>query len=420
MGFRPAKVAASSAWVISAAVLLALASIASIALLQQRASASRGAQVELGHVQRQFEALQSLPYDIIGAQGHDAEARVRTRMEASEARIQATLAGLRSDHLTHHLDTLVVAYEANTAVLDRILRLLVQDEQAKSDALAPVAGRLHQKVDRELGLAGAYYERRATTSLTLAMAGSAAMILALVLLFGLFYFRSRKSHANAERLARANAQLLLHDSQLQVIQRLATAAEYRDDDTGQHTRRVGRLSVRIGAALGMPDEQLLLLGQAAPLHDVGKIGIPDSILLKRGRLTRVELEQMKAHTTVGAGILSGRTFPLLEMAEEIALAHHEHWDGGGYPAGRSGSAIPLVGRIVAVADVFDALTHARPYKAAWPVADAVTEIRSQKAAQFDPDVVEAFLRVLPDVIAHIDDERGAATTAPRLRAALAA
>jgi putative two-component system response regulator len=159
---------------------------------------------------------------------------------------------------------------------------------------------------------------------------------------------------------------------------LAIAAEYRDDDTGQHTRRVGRLSLLIGAELGVREDQLALLEQAAALHDVGKIGIPDSILLKRGRLTRVEFERMKAHTTVGADMLAGRNFPLLAMAEEIARTHHERWDGTGYPAGASGSAIPQVGRIVAVADVFDALTHARPYKDAWSALDAVAEISSQR------------------------------------------
>jgi HD-GYP domain-containing protein (c-di-GMP phosphodiesterase class II) len=263
-----------------------------------------------------------------------------------------------------------------------------------------------------LELASLYYEGRAASSLRLAMYGSAAMILALVSLFGLFYFLSRRAHAIAERLVRDNAKLLLDDSQLQVIQRLAVAAEYRDDDTGQHTRRVGRLSTQIGAALGMPAEKLLLLGQAAALHDVGKIGIPDGILLKPGRLTPEEFERMKTHTTVGAGILAGRNFPLLEMAEEIALSHHERWDGSGYPAGTSGTSIPLVGRIVAVADVFDALTHARPYKDAWSVAEALTEIRRQRSAQFDPEVVDAFLRVLPGAIADADAEPGAVAIAP--------
>jgi putative two-component system response regulator len=236
----------------------------------------------------------------------------------------------------------------------------------------------------------------------------------LVGLFCVFYFRERKSHATAERLAREHARLLLQDSQLLVIQRLAVAAEYRDDDTGQHTRRVGRLSELIGAALGLPEEQVLLLRQAAPLHDVGKIGIPDSILLKRGRLTREELERMKAHTSVGAAVLAGRNFPLLEMAEEIALGHHERWDGTGYPRGIDAEAIPLAARIVAVADVFDALTHARPYKNAWTVTDAITEISRQRGKQFDGAIVDAFLRVLPQALAGFDGEPVDDVTIPQL------
>jgi HD-GYP domain-containing protein (c-di-GMP phosphodiesterase class II) len=408
--------------VISAAFLLAVASVFAVVTLQGRASSSRAAQVELGHVQREFHALQNMPYDVIGFEGGTAQARIRKRMQASESRIEATLAALRNDALTAHLYRLVAPYEANIAVLARISELLNEGRSASADALGPRSGLLQQRVHQELALAGVDYQHRASRSLTLAKFGSAAVILTLVSLFGVFYFRSRRAHVIAERLIRDNAQLLLHDSQLQVIQRLATAAEYRDDDTGQHTRRVGELSVRIGAALGIPEDQLLLLGQAAPLHDVGKIGIPDSILLKHDRLTWAEFEQMKAHTTVGAAMLSGRNFPLLEMAEEIALMHHERWDGNGYPAGIAGAEIPLVGRVVAVADVFDALTHARPYKDAWSVASAVAEISLQRLHQFDPEVVDAFLRVLPEIVAAAElvDEPDAARTAPRLGLARAA
>jgi HD-GYP domain-containing protein (c-di-GMP phosphodiesterase class II) len=253
------------------------------------------------------------------------------------------------------------------------------------------------------------------------------MIVLLVALFCVFYIRERtshavaeRSHAVAERLTHEHAQLLLHDSQLLVIQRLATATEYRDDETGQHTRRVGRLSAHIGGELGLPADQLQLLAQAAALHDVGKIGIPDSILLKPGRLTRAQFEQMKAHTTVGAALLAGRGFPLLAMAEEIALTHHERWDGTGYPAKTSGTSIPLVGRIAAVADDFDALTHARPYKHAWPIADALAEIANQKGKQFDPEVVNAFLRVIPTVLAEIDGESVETPPTRQLRPAIAA
>jgi HD-GYP domain-containing protein (c-di-GMP phosphodiesterase class II) len=392
--------------VIIAAVILAAVSIVAATTLQHRASASRDAQVELGQVQRDFDALQSIPYDVIGSAGLVRDARVVVRMEASESRIDTRLAALRRDALTPHLNKVVAPYKANFGVLERIRTLLVQARQDRADALGPVAARLQAEVDRQLELAEADYRARATSSQQLATDGSAAMIVLLLSLFCVFYLRERKAHATAERLASDNAQLLLQDSQLLVIQRLAIAAEYRDDETGQHTRRVGRLSLLIGGALGMPREQVLLLGQAAPLHDVGKIAIPDSILLKPGRLTSAEFARMKAHATVGAEILSGRTFPLLEMAEQVALSHHERWDGSGYPSGLAGTAIPLAGRIVAVADVFDALTHVRPYKEAWGVADAVEEISRQRGRMFDPDVVDAFLRVLPRALADLDGEHG--------------
>jgi HD-GYP domain-containing protein (c-di-GMP phosphodiesterase class II) len=396
-----------------AAVVLAVASIVAVMTLQHRASSSRDAQLVLGQVQREFDALQSVPYDVIGSAGSAADSRVLRRMEAIESRIDANLAGLRADALTPHLDTSVAPYKANLLVLEHIRRLLAEGRQAKAQALGPDAGRLRGIVNRELDLAAADYRARAASSQSLATEGSAAMISLLIGLFCVFYVRERKSHATAERLAREHARLLLQDSQLLVIQRLAVAAEYRDDDTGQHTRRVGRLSELIGAALGLPEEQLLLLRQAAPLHDVGKIGIPDSILLKRGRLTGDEVERMKAHTSVGAAMLAGRSFPLLEMAEEIAMGHHERWDGTGYPRGIDAEAIPLAARIVAVADVFDALTHARPYKKAWTVTDAITEISRQRGKQFDGAVVDAFLRVLPQVLAGFDGERNDVTP-PRL------
>lgn len=185
----------------------------------------------------------------------------------------------------------------------------------------------------------------------------------------------------------------LEETQIEILQRLALAAEYRDDDTGEHTRRVGQMSGDIARALGLPGAEVDLIRRAAPLHDVGKIAIHDAILLKPGRLTPEEMVVMRTHTTIGAKMLSGGRFPLLQQAEEIALTHHEHWDGGGY-MGVSGEAIPLAGRIVTAADVFDALTHRRVYKLAWPVAEAVAEIDRQSGRQFDPRVVEAFERVM--------------------------
>lgn len=183
----------------------------------------------------------------------------------------------------------------------------------------------------------------------------------------------------------------LQISQLETLERLALASEYRGDDTGQHVHRVSNNCALLANALGWDAARIELLRKAAPLHDVGKIGIPDEVLLKPHKLTPEEWELMKSHTIIGARILSGSRFPLLQMAESIALTHHEKWDGTGYTPGMSGEAIPLEGRIVAVADVFDALTHERPYKRAWPVAEAVREIQNQAGRHFDPDVVAAFI-----------------------------
>ncbi len=183
-------------------------------------------------------------------------------------------------------------------------------------------------------------------------------------------------------------------AQQEVVTRLAMAAEYRDDTTGEHTRRVGRTSARIAMALGWPESRANVLGIAARLHDVGKIGIPDSVLLKPGKLDPAEFSQMQTHTLIGSRILSGGRSELLQLAEEIALTHHERWDGSGYPHGLQATQIPLTGRIVALADVFDALTQARPYKRAWTVHEAMDEIRKQAGSHFDPQLVEVALTVL--------------------------
>jgi putative two-component system response regulator len=185
----------------------------------------------------------------------------------------------------------------------------------------------------------------------------------------------------------------LEQARLEILERLALAAEYRDDDTQEHAWRIGRTCGLMALGIGLPDDEVELIRRAAPLHDIGKIGIPDVILLKPGRLTDEEFDVIRTHTTIGAEILSGSQSPLLRLAQEIALTHHERWDGRGYPGGLSGEEIPLTGRIVAVADVFDALTHERPYKDAWPVEKAVSEIAGQPGRQFDPGVVEAFSRL---------------------------
>lgn len=183
----------------------------------------------------------------------------------------------------------------------------------------------------------------------------------------------------------------LEAAHLEILERLARAVEARDDVTGQHTLRVARTAAQLAALLGLDAGEVALYHQTAGLHDVGKIAIPDYILDKPGPLEPEEWAIMQQHTTRGAYILADSPFRSLQLAQEIALTHHERWDGQGYPRGLAGAAIPLSGRIVAVADVFDALTHARPYKAAWPHSAARAEIAAQSGQQFDPQVVQAFL-----------------------------
>jgi PAS domain S-box-containing protein len=190
----------------------------------------------------------------------------------------------------------------------------------------------------------------------------------------------------------------LDEARAETLHRLAVAAEYHDDDTSQHTERVGVTAAEIAVQLALGAEQIKLLREAAPLHDVGKLAIPDRILLKPGKLTAQEYEVMKTHAALGARLLSDSHSPVLQMATIIAASHHERWDGTGYPNGLAGEAIPLVGRVVAVADVFDALTHNRPYKSAWPGEQANTEIKRGAGSQFDPCVVAAFLAIQKDAL----------------------
>jgi putative two-component system response regulator len=182
----------------------------------------------------------------------------------------------------------------------------------------------------------------------------------------------------------------LEQSRLEMLDRLALAAEFRDDDTGEHTRRVARTAMLLAERIGLPPEQTQVIGLAAPLHDVGKIAIPDAILLKPGTLTADEVAVVQRHTIVGGQILAGSSSEILNVAADIALHHHERWDGCGYPARLRGRQIPVAARIVAIADVFDALTHERPYKRPWPVERAVREIASESGAHFDPDIAAAF------------------------------
>lgn len=191
----------------------------------------------------------------------------------------------------------------------------------------------------------------------------------------------------------------IRDTRLQIIRRLGRATEYRDNETGFHIMRMSQISALLSDVYGLPAAETELVLNASPMHDIGKIGIPDGILLKPAKFEPYEWEIMKTHTTIGADILSGDDSDLLEMARIIALTHHEKWDGTGYPQRLKGEAIPLVGRIVALADVFDALTANRPYKPAWSIDNAVQYFEENRGYHFDPDLVDCFVDNLDVVLA---------------------
>jgi putative two-component system response regulator len=190
----------------------------------------------------------------------------------------------------------------------------------------------------------------------------------------------------------------LEQARLESLRALACLAEYFDDDTQQHTQRVGRTTALIAESLELSDRFVARIRDAAALHDIGKVGVSRRILLKPGRLTPVEEMSMMRHVEIGSRILASARSPVLRLAAEIARTHHERWDGRGYLAGLAGEAIPLSGRITAVADVFDALTHKRPYRPAWEIDQALAEIAGQSGTQFDPRVAEAFAAIEVDIL----------------------
>lgn len=197
----------------------------------------------------------------------------------------------------------------------------------------------------------------------------------------------------------AQAQREAHAAHLDTVHRLAVAAEYRDGYTSAHLHRVSLYCTVLGRAAGLSEDEVETLFHASVMHDVGKIGVPDAILLKPGRLTTDEFDLMKQHTLIGTRILSGSTSPLLQAGETIALSHHERWDGSGYPGGLSGEDIPLAGRICAIADVFDALTSARPYKPAFPLERAFALMREGRGIHFDPHLLDLFLEHHDTIVA---------------------
>ena len=231
----------------------------------------------------------------------------------------------------------------------------------------------------------------------------------------------RRSDFLAREVRHATASIA--EREREIVLRLSRAAEFRDVETGSHIMRIAHFSDHIVRALGQNETECEQIFLASPMHDVGKIGIPDNVLLKPGRFTEAEFALMQQHTIIGHRILSGSQSELLQLAADIALSHHERFDGAGYPNKRKGHEIPIAGRIVAVADVFDALLSSRPYKRAWTLDEALGMIRMGRGKQFDPDCVDAFLLALPQILAtreRFAEEEGSEAERSPLRAQAAA
>lgn len=190
----------------------------------------------------------------------------------------------------------------------------------------------------------------------------------------------------------------LEETQYEILRRLAMAGEYRDNETGNHVLRVSQSAKALALKAGLDAETSELIRHASPMHDVGKIGVPDYILLYPGRLQGDELKRMRSHVEIGGKILANHDAPVMKMAHRIAMAHHERWDGGGYPNGLAGGEIPVEARVVAICDVFDALTSPRPYKPAWSLDDATAYLQAQSAKHFDPHLVACFIEILPEIV----------------------
>jgi putative two-component system response regulator len=211
----------------------------------------------------------------------------------------------------------------------------------------------------------------------------------------LLYLELQQQNQQLEEHVRERT-LELQEAQREILQRLARAAEFREERSGDHPRRVGRLAEQLARAIGRSAREIEMIAMAAPLHDLGMIGVPDEVLLKPGALTGEESALLRAHTAIGAGILAGSRFPLLRMAEEIALSHHEHWDGSGYPNGLAGNNIPWAGRVVAIVDAFCAMTREKRYRAALSPTEALAEIGRLAGRQFDPNLVDVFLTMMQE------------------------
>ncbi|MDX1737034.1 MAG: response regulator [Alphaproteobacteria bacterium] len=212
-----------------------------------------------------------------------------------------------------------------------------------------------------------------------------------------FYFKGQRLRADTLEVEVQKRTETIRETRLEIIRRLGRAGEYRDNETGAHVIRMSKASRALAIKAGLGEEFAELILNASPMHDVGKIGIPDAILLKPGKLTDEERTIMKTHVEIGVDIIGEHENPMLEMARIIAESHHEKWDGSGYPKGLKGEDIPIAGRISAICDVFDALTSERPYKSAWPLDEAIEFLKAQSGQHFDPKLVADFIEIIPNI-----------------------
>ena len=268
---------------------------------------------------------------------------------------------LRADAAEEHLPVLVITAQTDADLRLRGLELGARDYVSKPFVVAELAQRIRNLLEVQL----AYRDRQ-----------EQAVIL---------------EQKVRERTAE------LEETQFEILRRLARAGEYRDNETGNHVLRVSQSSRALALAAGLDDATAEMILHASPMHDVGKIGIPDNILLFPGRLEGENLRRMRRHVEIGGSILDGHAAPVMRMAHRIAMAHHERWDGNGYPYSLAGEDIPIEARIVAICDVFDALTSVRPYKPAWPLESALNYLKTQAGKHFDPQLIELFFAILPQI-----------------------
>jgi len=217
------------------------------------------------------------------------------------------------------------------------------------------------------------------------------------------YYKGQKFRADELEKQVRERTAEIRETQLKIIQCLGQASEYRDNETGYHVIRMSRSCQLLALEAGLTEVHAEKILFASPMHDVGKIGIRDDILLKPGKLSEVEYEEMKSHSHIGAEIIGEHSSELLELAREIATCHHERWDGSGYPNGLKGKEIPIESRIASICDVFDALTSVRPYKAAWSTEEAVSFLKENAGTQFDPELAALFINIVPKVVALRDE-----------------